>query len=130
MNIVSLKPNSNSVLVTESNLPTGIIFKNKHLLTNIGFWHKFIVGNFFCYHLKSHLPCMLQVSNAEAEKRNNVLRAILDHVHPLDLIPVAFGRDKNESFFFARNCGGAIQKLCNDNLVVLNPNNTAKPVSL
>lgn len=45
MNIASLKPNHNSVLVTETNLPTGIIFKNKHLITNIGYWHKFIVSN-------------------------------------------------------------------------------------
>lgn len=58
-----------------------------------------------------------------------MLRAILDHVHPLDLIPVAFGRDKNETFFFARNCGGAVQKLCNDNLVVPNPYNSSRPVS-
>lgn len=71
----------------------------------------------------------MQVYNAETEMRNNILRAIIDHVHPLDLIPVAFGRDKNESYFFARNCGGAIQKLCNDNLVVPNPNNDSRPVS-
>lgn len=70
------------------------------------------------------------MSNAENEKRNNVLRAILDHVHPLDLIPVAFGRDGNETYFFARNCGGAIQRLCNDNLVVRNPTNDSMPVSL
>ncbi|XP_023024075.2 nuclear RNA export factor 1 [Leptinotarsa decemlineata] len=103
INVASMKPNSSSVMVTSTNLPTGIIFKNKALLTNINCWHKFIINN------------------AENSSRNNVLRAILDHVHPLDLIPVSFYTDNLGSYFLARNCGPAIQKLCNDNLVVPNP---------
>ncbi|CAH1159357.1 unnamed protein product [Phaedon cochleariae] len=103
VNIANMKPISSSIHITETTLPTGIIFKNKHLLTNINCWHKFIV-----------------ISNVENQSRDTVLGAILDHVHPLDLIPVAYFTDKKGCHFVARNCGPAIQKLCNDNLVVPN----------
>ncbi|KAG5867426.1 hypothetical protein JTB14_037673 [Gonioctena quinquepunctata] len=107
-----MKPNSSSVMVSEANLPTGIIFKNKNLLLNINCWHKFIVNN------TQNFP------------RNNVLRAILDHVHPLDLIPVSYCADNlGSAYFLARNCGPAVQKLCNDNLTVPNPG-SSRPLKI
>ncbi|KAG5867428.1 hypothetical protein JTB14_037675 [Gonioctena quinquepunctata] len=107
-----MKPNRSSFMVSEANLSTGIIFKNRNLLLDINIWHKFIV------------------KNTENFPRNSVLRAILDHVHPLDLIPVLYHADyTGGAHFMARNCGPAIQKLCNDNLTVPNPG-SSRPLKI
>ncbi|KAJ8951754.1 hypothetical protein NQ318_012605 [Aromia moschata] len=87
MNIMNTKPNSGAIILSEANLPSGVFYKNKALINNVNFWHKFII------------------------------MFIL-----LDLIPVCFGKDDHTSGFLARNCGGAIEKLCKDNLTVPNPN--------
>lgn len=68
--------------------------------------------------------------HTEGLTRDDVLRTILNHVQPLDLIPVNFEQNHCNSYFLARNCGQAIDKLCRDNLVVLNPKNQAKPVRI
>lgn len=70
-----------------------------------------------------------QVGNSEGLGRNEILQAILDHVHPLDLIPVFFAKDPNESnsYFLARNCEAAIIKLYKDKLIVDHPFNKNLP---
>lgn len=54
--------------------------------------------------------------------RETVLKAILDAVHPSDLVPCMYRVNGVSSFFFARNCMEAIQKLCHQYLTVINPN--------
>ncbi|XP_018573360.1 nuclear RNA export factor 1-like [Anoplophora glabripennis] len=100
------------VTINENNLPTGIIYKHKNLIDNLNHWHKFMI------------------CNTEKHKRNVILGAILDHVHPLDLIPVSYGKDHGTAHFLARNCGPAITKLAKDNLTVPNPEDPSKPFKL
>ncbi|XP_056640187.1 nuclear RNA export factor 1-like isoform X2 [Diorhabda sublineata] len=104
----NMMPNSGAVYVTASNLPTGIIYKNKALLSSQNYWHKFIV------------------CNAASTSRNDILDAIMEQVYPMDLIPVSFWRDNHGANFLARNCEHAIEKLCKDNLVVANPKTNKK----
>ncbi|XP_060530187.1 nuclear RNA export factor 1-like [Cylas formicarius] len=105
VNILTLSPKPGSVLVNNVTLAAGITLKNRQLLRNVRYWHKFTV------------------SNTDGLSRNEILKAILDHVHPLDLIPVFFVKENtsSNSYFLARNCEAAIDKLCNDNLIVDHP---------
>ncbi|KAJ8973114.1 hypothetical protein NQ317_014453 [Molorchus minor] len=100
MSSMNMKPRNDAVVINEASLPTGIYYRNKHIVNNVNYWHKFIVHN------------------TEGLSRASVLRTILNHVHPLDLIPVSFSNDKNTSSFLGRNCGAAIEKLCKDNLTI------------
>ncbi|CAG9765494.1 unnamed protein product [Ceutorhynchus assimilis] len=107
-----IKQNADAVLVNDGNLHTGVLAKNKHLLKNIQCWHKFFV------------------TNTEGLTRDQILKPILDQVHPLDLIPVFFSWAPQQSNFLARNCEFAIEKLCKDNLVVNNPGSTPFKLSI
>lgn len=104
-NAMTLPSNPDAILIDASNLPSGIIYKNRNALRNVNLWHKFIVAN------------------TEGLSRDEVLKTILDHVHPMDLIPVYFAKDprNSNSYFLARNCEAAVDKLCKDNLVVDHP---------
>lgn len=73
---------------------------------------------------------LLQVQNCEYLDREFVLKTITDSVHPLDLIPVFYQRQGNTAYFLVRNCGQAIAQLCRQNLIVQNPCNPLKPVSM
>lgn len=56
--------------------------------------------------------------------REFVLKTLLNIVHPHDLIPVNYKVEGPNANFMARNCGGAIEKLCRDNLVVKSADGT------
>lgn len=77
--------------------------KERKQLTQGALWHKIIIHD---------------VADLD---REIVLRALLNHVHPLDLIPVNYKVEGKNAHFIARNCGAAIEKLCRDNLIVQNP---------
>ncbi|KAJ8922836.1 hypothetical protein NQ315_007871 [Exocentrus adspersus] len=100
------------VIINENNLQTGVVYKHKAVIDNINFWHKFVIAN----------PGKCG--------RDVILRAILDHVHPLDLIPVSYDKTQGQSHFLARNCGSAIIKLAKDNLTVPNPRDPLNPFKL
>lgn len=68
------------------------------------------------------------MNNAEDFSRDLILKTILDHVSPMDLIPVYFLKEGSSASFLARNCGAAIEKLCKDNLIVDNPYVKNQPV--
>lgn len=72
----------------------------------------------------------LQVQNCENLDREFVLKTISDSVHSLDLIPVFYQTQENNAYFLVRNCGQAIAQLCRQNLIVQNPSNPNKPVSI
>lgn len=57
-----------------------------------------------------------------------ILKTILDHVQPFDLIPVYFHKAQSTAAFLARNCGAAIEKIAKDNLIVENPYKKDSPV--
>lgn len=67
--------------------------------------------------------------NVENLSRNDILKTVLNHVQPADLIPIGFAMEgTTTATFFARNCGPAIEKLCKDGLVVENPFDKNTPV--
>ena len=47
-NIFSIRARSDSMLVNELHLPTGIIYKNQRYLRNVKCWHKFLVSERTC----------------------------------------------------------------------------------
>ncbi|CAH1988237.1 unnamed protein product [Acanthoscelides obtectus] len=113
MSFDNVKPILGAITITEANIQTGIVYKNKKMIDNVNLWHKFIIHN----------PSNLS--------RNDLLTAVLDHVFPFDLIPVSYGKDNNNSnYFLARNCAAAIQKLCKDHLIVPNPYNRSQPLRM
>ncbi|XP_050298934.1 nuclear RNA export factor 2-like [Anthonomus grandis grandis] len=102
VNLMLLQRKPDSVEINDLNFNSGILAKHRSILRNAKFWHKFIV------------------TNTAGLTRNEVLKVILDHLHPLDLIPVFYTKDSlnSNSYFFARNCEAAIEKLCQDNLTI------------
>ncbi|KAH0810681.1 hypothetical protein GEV33_012114 [Tenebrio molitor] len=112
MDIKKIRQSPLAVVVNDYSLQAGIIYKNKDILENPIFWHKFIVNN------------------AEDFSRDLILKTILDHVQPMDLIPVYFVKEASIATFLARNCGPAIEKLCRDNLIVDNPYVKNQPFKL
>lgn len=59
-----------------------------------------------------------------------MLKNLTNAVHPFDLIPVFYQAENDYASFLVRNCGPAIVKLCRQNLLVLNPEDVNKPVSI
>ncbi|CAG9859895.1 unnamed protein product [Phyllotreta striolata] len=99
-NIHEMPPLSDSISVTNPKYLPRSKGIRKDVVNNTNHWHRFVVYN------------------TENSSRNEVLEAILDHIFPLDLIPVSYWKNKNTSYFLARNCGPAIEKLCKNNLIV------------
>lgn len=95
-------PNDNHVVLNQTNA-LNITFKERKLLAQGSLWHKIIIHN---------------VSMVDREQ---VLKSLLNSVHPLDLIPVNYKVEGKNAQFIARNCGAAIEKLCRDNMIVQNP---------
>ncbi|XP_050508181.1 nuclear RNA export factor 2-like isoform X3 [Diabrotica virgifera virgifera] len=105
MNYIRFKtPDPQHVLITDKCI--SVLHKHRSLLNDVNYWHQFMVRN------------------VDHAKREQVLTAILDHVFPFDLIPVSYWVEDDFVFFLGRNCGSAIEKLCNGNLVVPNPKST------
>lgn len=105
--LMSKGASSDSVLINEITLATGNLYKYKHLLINPKCWHQFVINN------------------TGDLTRDEILETILDHIHPCDLIPVFFSKDSlsSNSYFLARNCEAAVQKICKDNLTIDHPYN-------
>lgn len=70
------------------------------------------------------------MENVEGLDRDAVLRTILKFCLPLHFIPVHYTSNNNTATFLLKNCGGAIHKLCEHNLIVINPFNSEKPVCI
>ncbi|KAG7197116.1 hypothetical protein KM043_007207 [Ampulex compressa] len=52
--------------------------------------------------------------------KDYVLKSILNAVEPADLIPVKYQISEEDSFFIAKNCGAALDKLCQASLIIKN----------
>ncbi|XP_044745882.1 uncharacterized protein LOC123307578 [Coccinella septempunctata] len=76
------------------------------IITNSKYWHAFVIHN------------------SRNQKRNKILKIILDYVYPETLLPIHFEKRGNGCIFLARNCTGAIVKLLKNKLVVPDPSDT------
>lgn len=65
------------------------------------YWHKFIIKN-----------------GATLDK-DKLLHSVLNAVSPIDLVPVKYTISGDDSYFLARNCKTAIEKLCKDSLTII-----------
>ncbi|KAL2718914.1 hypothetical protein V1478_011333 [Vespula squamosa] len=79
------------------------MFQERLLMENPNLWHEFKV-----------------IRGAEYDKEE-VLKAILNSVDPLHLLPVKYQVRGEDSYFIANNCGPAIEKLCRSRLIIKNP---------
>ncbi|XP_076652147.1 nuclear RNA export factor 1 [Halictus rubicundus] len=53
--------------------------------------------------------------------KETVLKAILNAIEPAELVPVRYQAVGEDTYFLARNCAHALEKLCNTNLIIKNP---------
>ncbi|KAK9703450.1 Nuclear transport factor 2 (NTF2) domain [Popillia japonica] len=100
------------VEINQFNLNTGTLNKFKSLLYYNSYWHQVIV------------------ENVEDLDRDAVLRTLMKFCQPLHFIPVHYNSSNNIATFLLKNCGAAIQKLCTNNLVIMNPFNKEKPFKI
>ncbi|XP_049825624.1 uncharacterized protein LOC109598395 isoform X2 [Aethina tumida] len=106
-NISTMRPHVDSVLVTERELPTGVVYRNKDKIHDANFWHRF------------------KVKNVGDTHRDDILLSLMKHVYPMDFLPTNFTKDGDNAYILARGCGVAVEKFCFDNLEVpncINPN--------
>ena len=60
----------------------------------------------------------VQISRGGKFDMEFILKSILNAIHPADLIPVRYQILGEDSFFLARNCGPALEKLCQTSLII------------
>ncbi|KAI4462369.1 nuclear rna export factor [Holotrichia oblita] len=100
------------VEINQFNLNTGTLNKFKSLLYYNSHWHQVLV------------------ENVDDLDRDAVLRTLMKFCQPLHFIPVHYNSSNNVATFLLKNCGAAIQKLCTNNLVIMNPFNKEKPFKI
>ncbi|XP_043481942.1 nuclear RNA export factor 1-like [Leptopilina heterotoma] len=60
----------------------------------------------------------IQISRGGKFDAEFILKSILSAVYPADLIPVRYQTLGEDSFFLARNCGAALEKMCQTSLII------------
>lgn len=60
----------------------------------------------------------IQISRGGKFEMEFILKSVLNAVHPADLIPVRYQILGEDCFFLARNCGPALEKLCQTSLII------------
>ncbi|GJQ65379.1 hypothetical protein Trydic_g7489 [Trypoxylus dichotomus] len=98
--------------INQFNLNSGLLNKYKCLLYHNLYWHQVVVEN---------------VGDLD---RDAVLRTLMKFCQPWHFIPVHYESRNNIATFLLKNCGGAIQKLCSNSLVIVNPFNKDKPFKI
>ncbi|XP_044017569.1 nuclear RNA export factor 1-like [Aphidius gifuensis] len=78
----------------------GAMQKEKALISRNDVWHKIVIINGTKY------------------DKEYLLKTILNAVHPADMIPVRYQTTGCDTFFIARNCSAAIEKLCENKLLI------------
>ena len=81
----------------------GSMFQERTLMGRPDVWHKIRIMKGTLY-------------NAET-----VLKAILNAIEPAELVPIKYQASGEDTFFLARNCAHALDKLCKTNLIIKNP---------
>lgn len=80
------------------------IFRKRQLSKNSDIWHEFKI-----------------IQGALYEKEE-VLDIIMKFLKPVYLLPVKYHEVDNDSYFIAKNCASAIQKLCESNFTIQDSN--------
>ncbi|XP_050596816.1 nuclear RNA export factor 1-like [Bombus affinis] len=81
----------------------GSMFQERTLMGRSDVWHK------------------VKILKGTQYSRESVLKAILSAIEPAELIPVKYQASGEDTFFLARNCAHALDKLCKTNLIIKNP---------
>ncbi|KAK5643390.1 hypothetical protein RI129_007235 [Pyrocoelia pectoralis] len=111
-NVSQIYMGPEAVILNEANVNSEILLKECKLVNNQNYWHKIIVQN--CAYCT----------------RDFILKTILDNIYPLDFIPVCYTTENQNASFFVRNCAKAIEKLCQQKLIVQNPKKWNQPFKL
>ncbi|CAK9826752.1 Nuclear RNA export factor 1 [Anthophora retusa] len=81
----------------------GSMFQERTLMGRSDVWHK------------------IKIVKGSLYDKETVLKAILTAIEPAELIPVKYQTNGEDTFFLARNCAHALDKLCKTNLIIKNP---------
>ncbi|XP_029052309.1 nuclear RNA export factor 1-like [Osmia bicornis bicornis] len=81
----------------------GSMFQERTLMGRSDVWHK------------------VKIVKGTQYSKESVLKAILSAIEPADLIPVKYQASGEDTYFLARNCAHALDKLCKTNLIIKNP---------
>ncbi|XP_006619365.1 nuclear RNA export factor 1-like [Apis dorsata] len=81
----------------------GSMFQERTLMGRSDVWHK------------------IKILKGTEYDKETVLKAILNAIEPAELIPVKYQINGEDTFFLARNCAHALDKLCKTNLIIKNP---------
>nr|XP_003701253.1 PREDICTED: nuclear RNA export factor 1-like [Megachile rotundata]XP_012135965.1 PREDICTED: nuclear RNA export factor 1-like [Megachile rotundata] len=81
----------------------GSMFQERTLMGRSDVWHK------------------IKIVKGTQYNKETVLKAILNAIEPAELIPVKYQASGEDTFFLARNCAHALDKLCKTNLIIKNP---------
>ncbi|KAI4462905.1 nuclear rna export factor [Holotrichia oblita] len=101
-----------SVIIDQFNVNSGIVKKYKDALHSNTKWHKVIVEN---------------VGDLD---KLTVLNTIMKFCYPLHFIPVHYESCNNKAHFLLKNCGSAIERICNQNLIIKHPCINEQPFKL
>ncbi|EFA01773.2 nuclear RNA export factor 2 [Tribolium castaneum] len=110
MDFKTVIPSPDAITLNEINVC--LISQFKAVLGVKTYWHKFFIIETF------------------GLTRNVVLKTLLEHVKPLEFIPLFYTQEGKGAYFFARICGPVIEKFCRDKLTVPNPFGSRKPFKL
>lgn len=127
INIIKCPPLKGSVHIHNSN--SGTVQKYHEIIHNPNLWHRITASNTAVACVVYISDQWFQVYDRQNNTRDFILKSITDAVHPLDWIPVNYQRGRRgRVYFLVRNCGPAILQLCQQKLLVTNPNKPEEPV--
>ncbi|KZC11413.1 PREDICTED: nuclear RNA export factor 2-like [Dufourea novaeangliae] len=81
----------------------GSLFQERTLMSRSDVWHK------------------IRILKGTHYDKETVLKAILNAIEPAELVPVKYQALREDTYFLARNCAHALDKLCKTNLIIKNP---------
>ncbi|KOX78946.1 Nuclear RNA export factor 1 [Melipona quadrifasciata] len=81
----------------------GSMFQERTLMGRSDVWHK------------------VKILKGTQYDKETVLKAILSAIEPAEMIPVKYQASGEDTYFLARNCAHALDKLCKTNLIIKNP---------
>lgn len=81
----------------------GSMFQERTLMGRSDVWHK------------------IKIVKGTHYDKETILKSILNAIEPAEIIPVSYQVSGEDTFFLARNCAHALDKLCKTNLIIKNP---------
>ncbi|KDR19314.1 nuclear RNA export factor 1-like isoform X2 [Zootermopsis nevadensis] len=111
--------NLTSTALSEEKKPDYIVLDSSNALS-------VILGSSYCMErcFINRKDCWhkFMILNGSIHDKEFILKVIMDAVYPIDLIPVMYKEEGEDTCFLARNCGTAIERLCRSSLVIDIPN--------